>query len=471
MNPFRSRTVVAGFCLVLVGCGLDRTVAGGTGSETTNTVRIAVVDDLGRPVAGARVFARSASDTLDSGASTYGTDGAGRVDVPTSGREVWIEVRGEAVAALDVVSAGFVGFRQVVLEPVSRLRIEGLSAGEIVSLPGLGRSTVAGPDGAAEFPSLPAGVARARWKGFDGPLPLPGAGVGEAVATNFGASARWPSDGSLDSLAIRRFLDRAGLGSVPVDSVASRLKGRMARLVLRARNLDSVPASVGVLDFLREVVLRHNNLRTLPASFGSLRDLDVLELGANPLDSVPDALRGIDSLRILELDSSGLGVLPSWLGDLRKLWYLGAGWNRLDSLPQSFTSLRRLEILGIFQNRITNLPRGMGAMDSLRQIWAETNQLHALPSDIARMPSLKILQIDNNPLDSLPSDLGSLATLRDLRLTGTRLRSLPSSLAKLPLEQLQVQGLSLCSIDPALEPKLDSLAGPDWRSLRTANCP
>ena len=462
--------IVVGICLTLCGCGLERTV-GGTGSETTNTIRVAVVGIDGQAVAGARVLARPESDTTESGAQVFVTDDDGRVDLPTSAGPVWLEARGIRDAALDVVSAGFAGTRRVVLQPVSGLRLEGLRPGQIVSLPGLGRTAIAGGDGVVQFASLPSGVGRAKWAGFDGPVPLPVGGEGEVIATESVISMDWPSDGSLDSLAIRRFLDRAGIGSVPVEAVATPLKGRLARLDLARQNLDSIPSSIGVLAFLREVVLRGNRLRTLPSTFASLRDLDVLDLGANPLDSVPAALRWIDSLRILELDSAGLETVPGWIGNLGRLWYLGLGWNRLDSLPESLTSLKRLEILGIFQNRISEFPVGMGAMDSLGQIWAETNRLRALPSDFVRLPSLKTLQLDNNPLDSLPSDLGSLASLRDLRLTGTSLRTLPASLARLPLQTLQVHGLTLCTIDPSLEPKLDSLAGPDWRSARSNGCP
>jgi hypothetical protein len=305
-----TRCWIVGICLTLFGCGLERTV-GGTGSETTNTIRVAVVGADGRPFAGARVLARTESDTTLSGARVFEADDAGRVDLPAAKGAVWLEARGGDKAALDVAVAGFVGNRRIVLAPLAGLRVEGLRTGQIVSLPGLGRAAVAGADGTARFDSLPSGVAKARWAGVEVPVPLPVSGTGEVVLTNSVVSVSWPSDGSLDSLAIRRFLDAAGLGALDVDSAATTLKGRLARLDLARRNLDSIPASVGVLDFLREVVLRGNHLRTLPTSFAALRHLDVVDLGGNPLDSVPAALRGIDSLRILELDSAGLSILPS----------------------------------------------------------------------------------------------------------------------------------------------------------------
>jgi len=465
------RTGFAGICLVLSGCGSDR-AAGGTGSETTNTVRVAVVGKDGRPVAGARLVVRAETDTASSDGAVYLTESDGGVDVPAVPNGAWLEARvGDSLAAMEVVDAGAGAARRLELEPTSALRVGGLVPGQFVSLPGLGRRVAAGADGVARFFALPSGAARARWIGFDGPVPLPAADTGRLVATDSVVSVDWPSDGSLDSLAIRRFLEQAGLGCTSMDTVARSLEGRLAHLDLSGRNLTSLPEAIGSLRFLREIDLGRNHLADLPVSLSNLPRLSLLNLDHNPLVSVPSVLRRLDSLRILDLDSCGLAALPSWIGELGRLWYLGVGENALDSLPSSLSNLGRLSVLAIFQNRIAALPAGMHRLDSLKEIWAETNRLRALPDSFGRILSLRTLQLDNNPLDSLPSDLGSIASLRDLRLTGTPLHALPKSLATLPLERLDVQGLALCAIDPALEPKLDSLAGPDWRSSRLAGCP
>lgn len=456
--------------MLLVGCGLDRT-AGGSGSETTNTVRLSIVDASGRPVPAARALVRTESDTATAG-SPFEADENGVVHLPRTSTPIWVEVRTpDGSAALATVSDTTVRALRAQVLPPSNLLLSGFQPGQRVVLPGLGRAAIAGSDGVARFDSLPSGAARARWEGFDGPVPLPVGDTGKVVRTDSSLRVGWPSDGSQDSVALRRFLDVCGMKTVSVASIASTIEGRLAHLDLSRRGLDSLPASVSALDFVREIDLRGNRLAVLPATLPHLPRLTYLDLATNPLSGFPSALRGADSLRILDLDSTMLVSLPSWLGELANLWYFSAAWNSLDSLPRSLVQLKRLAILGIYRNRISSFPDSMDAMDSLREIWAETNQLKRLPSDFVRLPNLRTLQIDNNLLDSLPSDLGDLASLRDLRLTGTGLRALPTSLSLLPLTRLDVRGLSLCTIDPILEPKLDSLAGPDWRSARHNGCP
>ncbi len=454
----------------LAGCALDRT-AGGSGSETTNTVQLAVVDASGRPVLAARALVRSESDTTTSG-TTFEADEDGIVQIPAPAATVWVEVRApDGSVALTTVSDSITRTLRSVVRPASNLVLSGFAPGQLISLPGLGRTAVAGSDGVARFESLPTGAARARWTGFDGPVPLPVGDTGKVVRTDSSIQVGWPADGSQDSVALRRFLDVCRMKTVSVASVASPIEGRLAHLDLSRRGLDSLPSSVSALDFVREIDLRGNRLAHLPSTLPQMPRLSFLDLAANPFAVFPQALRGTDSMRILDLDSTGIAALPSWLGELSNLWYLSVAWNKLDSLPASLIQLKRLAILGIYRNRIATFPDGMGAMDSLREIWAETNQLRRLPSGFTVLPNLRTLQLDNNLLDSLPSDIGSLPSLRDLRLTGTDLHTLPASLSKLPLTRLDVEGLSLCTVDPLLEPKLDSLAGPDWRSARQNGCP
>lgn len=466
MKPLRALALAALFA----GCALDRTV-GGSGSETTNTVHLAVVDVSGRPVAAARALVRTESDTATAGAA-FETDEDGVVHLPAPSGPIWIEVQApDGAAALATLSDSTSRALRATVRPSSNLLLSGFAPGQRIALPGLGRTAVAGSDGVARFDSLPSGAARARWNGFDGPVPLPVGDTGKVVRTDSSLRVGWPPDGSQDSVALRRFLDVCGMKTVSVASVASSIEGRLAHLDLARRGLDSLPSSVSALDFVREIDLRGNRLVDLPASIALLPRLTYLDLAANPLAEVPAALRGADSIRILDLDSTGIAALPSWLGELANLWYFSAAWNRLDSLPSSLVQLKRLAILGIYRNRISAFPAGMGSMDSLGEIWAETNLIRRLPSGFTGLPNLRTLQLDNNPLDSLPSDIGSLPALRDLRLTGTGLHALPASLSTLPLTRLDVHGLSLCAVDPVLEPKLDSLAGPDWRSARQNGCP
>ncbi len=463
--------VVVGMALGLCACGSDR-VAGGSGSETTNTIQARVVDESGTPQAGARVFVRTPSDTL-LGTPRF-TDGSGNVtlEIAPSTDISWIEADAlDGRSALRVARINLTESVRLVVAPPGDLHLEGLAPGTSVGLPGLGRRVLADASGSARFRDLPQGAVRIRCSGFEAVTPVIADTAVTLNATRRGEDAPWPVDGSLDSLAIRRFLDIAGLAGIPTDSVSSGIDGRRARLDLHGFGLERLPEAIGSLSFLRELHIQGNRLTTLPSSLARLPRLSVVVASNNPFGIVPAPLEGLDSLRILALDSTRLSVVPAWIADLSRLWVLDLGHNQLDSLPSRLSELRNLAILTIPRNRIAALPEGLHHMDSLREIWAETNALRRLPDSIERSPNLKALQLDNNPLDSLPSRLGDLTTLRDLRLGSTPLRTLPVSLAQLTLDRLDLWNVALCSQDPLLEPWLDSLVGTSWRDTRAASCP
>lgn len=463
--------VVVGMALGLCACGSDR-AAGGSGSETTNTIQARVVDESGAPQAGARVYVRTPSDTLP-GTPRF-TDGAGIVTLEIAPSEdiPWIEANApDGRTALRVARVSLTESVRLVVAAPGDLHLEGLAPGASVGLPGLGRRVSADASGNARFSGLPRGAVRIRCAAFEAVTPVIADTAVTLDAARRGEDAPWPVDGSLDSLAIRRFLDLAGLAGIPTDSVSSAIDGRRARLDLHGLGLDRLPEAIGSLSFLRELHIQDNRLAALPSSLSRLPRLSVVVASNNPFGTFPASLQGLDSLRILALDSTRLSLVPSWIGDLSRLWVLDLGHNRLDSLPPRLSDLRNLAILTIPRNRIAALPEGLHRMDSLREIWAETNALRRLPDSVERSPSLKTLQLDNNPLDSLPSRLGDLATLRDLRLGSTPLRTLPVSLSLLPLDRLDLWNVALCSQDPSLEPWLDSLVGTSWRDTRTSSCP
>jgi len=462
---------VLALTLGLGGCGADR-AAGGSGSETTNTVRVVVLDPSGRPIAGARVFLRDAEDTTTGGGAPTDGNGVVRLDLPDSGASHWLEASADGnLAALRVGPLDAGGTLTLEARPAGNVELRGLPPGARVSLPGLGRSDVADPSGIVRLGGLPTGAVRVRWSLYDGPLPVVGSASIRVDDAADPSTFPWPADGSLDSSAVRRFLELSGLSRVSTDSVGKRIEGRMARLDLSGRGLASLHGSIRSLSFLRELDLSDNRLASLPRGLDRLPRLSFVDLARNPLDSFPSGLAGLDSLRILELDSTGIAAVPEWIADLPSLWYLGLGRNRLEALPARLPELGGLAILAIQRNRLAALPEGVHRMDSLREVWAETNALRRLPDSVFLCPRLRVLQLDNNPLDSLPARLGELPLLRDLRLTGTGLHALPASLAAVPLERLDVWGLALCTQDPVLEPWLDSLAGPDWRATRAASCP
>lgn len=471
MKPLHLGAAIA-LALVLSACGSDK-VAGGSGSETTNTIQARVVDEAGVAQVGARVYVRTPTDTATGTPRISDASGTVTLDVTRPDEDAfWIEAQArDGRSVLRVSRLDQTQSLRLVVAPPGDLHLEGLAPGTSVGLPGLGRHGLADASGSIRFRGVPQGAVGIRWSDAEAVVPVLTDTVVTLDAARRGDDAPWPADGSLDSVAIRRFLDLGGLAQLPTDSVSKGIEGRRARLDLHGLGLESLPEAVGSLSFLRELDVHDNLLTSLPSSLSRLPRLSVVVASGNPFGTFPASLRGLDSLRILALDSTRLSTVPHWIAEFANLWVLDLGHNRLDSLPARLPELERLAVLTIPQNRIATLPAGLHRMDSLREIWAETNAVRRLPDSIEFSPNLKTLQLDNNPLDSLPSRLGDLATLRDLRLGSTSLKSLPVSLNQLVLDRLDVWNVALCSQDPLLEPWLDSLVGNSWRDTRAASCP
>lgn len=472
MKPWHHLLALAVFGIGFASCTDDGRLAGGTGSETTNTITLAVLDEKGAPLAGARVVVRDRNETGPVTRSVTFTDASGRIQHLLAQEGDWIEVvSGDTAGAMTEQREALSGERVLRLSRLSGLEMSGLRAHELVTLPGLGRSVRSNAGGNARFEGLPRGVARLRVGASESPVPLTAGVVGNVRVQSGVGIADWPLDGSLDSLAVRRVLDAAGLVSVSVDSVAPIAAGRRTHLTIERQGLTFLPEGIGALGFLEFLSVSRNALSGLPPSLVGLTKLKELRVVDNPLAAFPDLVRQLDSLSILKLDSSGLDSVPEWIGELAQLRILRLGQNNLRALPASLTSLPRLRVLTVQSNPLLALPADFHRLDSLEEFWGAHHAMVSLPDSFAFLPSLRVLQLDYGPLARLPDNLGKMTTLRDLRISSTPMRFLPISVTDLALEKLDVWNMPLCELDPSLETWLDSLATTDWRSHRTASCP
>ncbi|MCB9495422.1 MAG: leucine-rich repeat domain-containing protein [Fibrobacteria bacterium] len=459
--------------LLLAGCGQSDRWAGGTGSETGNTIAVRILNTGGDSVPGAQVFLRDATTADPSKHALFLADSSGSVRIPAPNAETWMEsVSPDGHRSLEVLLPDRSPILQTVLHAPAEMRFAGLEPHATLELPGLGRTLVADGDGAVVVRSLPLGVLFAQTANRRVLIPV-GAGTTDSVRpfSDSGSAVPWPDDGSLDSLAVQRLLDRSGLSRLRVDSICTRSGGRIHSLRIDGQDLTELPLGFGSLGFLKELSLNRNGLRTLPSDLRSMQGLEALWLVGNPLGTLPEPLRSLGNLRILKIDSTGIDSLPEWLGDLRSLEILRTTHNGIRHLPASLTALRKLRTLTISYNPVEELPRGFHHLDSLRELWAASNQIPTLPDSFSYLPSLRVAQLVDGPLQFLPEDIGRLSSLRDLRISQTPLRRLPLSVADLSLDSLDVWKVALCDLDPSLETWVDSLAGTDWRSVRANSCP
>lgn len=203
-----------------------------------------------------------------------------------------------------------------------------------------------------------------------------------------------------DSLAVIAILKANNL-KWPADRsfVSIGREGRVNRLDLSARGIETIPSDIGELDGLEDLVL-----------------------GDNRLESMPQAVEALTALTFLDLSG-----------------------NRLETLPDGFR-LARLKRIHLSRNRLTALPLNIDVTD-LEFLLLDSNRIRVLPPDFRYLQALNTLRIDGNLLDSLPSDIGGNKSLRRLNANGNAIRTVPASLMDLPLEYLNLGDNRLCGFD------------------------
>ena len=110
--------------------------------------------------------------------------------------------------------------------------------------------------------------------------------------------------------------------------------------------METLPETLGDLEFLEMLHLEASNLRELPASAVHLKSLRELVLAGNQtlvVDSLFDKLP--TSLEHLDLASCGLEYLPDSVRRLVKLKSLTLVANSLTTLPNALAELSGVEFL------------------------------------------------------------------------------------------------------------------------------
>ena len=228
------------------------------------------------------------------------------------------------------------------------------------------------------------------------------------------------SIGNLDFLDTLELRDNDLRGSIPstITSISS-----LHLLDLRDNMLvGNIPDDIGILSNLSAIKLSRNKLSGLiPNSIGQLELLWGLFLNDNDLtDSIPNEIGWLTKLEYLALDSNKLiGVIPETLGELNLLRYLDFGENNLSgNIPQNIWDKPQLEELFLYNNQLEgNIPLEMFFLKSLQRLSLRDNDLEGpIPNAIGNLTNLVSLRLDGNRLsDSIPAEIGSLVNLRELQ--------------------------------------------------------
>lgn len=211
----------------------------------------------------------------------------------------------------------------------------------------------------------------------------------------------------------RLVLSGMGLRSLPT---AVRHLRELCTIEARSNRLESVPAELHELLFLRKLGLSSNSIRDLPSELAKLRGLEALMLSDNELDAVPETVWSLDELQTLDLSHNRLRSLPDRLASVPRLDTLWLNDNPLESLPPSMASLSSLTFLHLGNLPWDRPPDVIFELPKLETLWLASSALTCLPEAIGRLKTLEALMVWHSRLETLPAALFEMTHLKELRI-------------------------------------------------------
>lgn len=155
----------------------------------------------------------------------------------------------------------------------------------------------------------------------------------------------------------------------------------------RAR-LNSIPLSIGHLDFITSLNLTKNEIKTLPDSIGKLNQLQVLNVSNNRLTQLPLCILDLGRLESLYVNYNQLTSFPS-------LERPPEGNGEPPSAP--IRCLPRLSNLSLAHNSLTRLPEGLGNR-SIYLLEAHKNPIRDLPRSWTQLNSRLTISLEGHKL-------------------------------------------------------------------------
>ena len=162
-------------------------------------------------------------------------------------------------------------------------------------------------------------------------------------------------------------------------------------LVLRGKNIRSVPAAAFDITTLVKLDVANNKLSMLPPEVGLLVALRVLDVRNNKLEALPEELGACTALETLHAEQNQVAQLPESIGQLASLRTLNLRGNRLNTVPASLSKCRSLRTLDLRSNCLYKLPYDIGALRALTQLALQFNPDMVCPPTCAypTMPEVR----------------------------------------------------------------------------------
>lgn len=153
---------------------------------------------------------------------------------------------------------------------------------------------------------------------------------------------------------------------------------KVLRLNLSNLNLENANINFSKFVNLQSLILRNDHLTKLPLGISELKNLKMLDVGANLIDVLPEDFLNLIKLEELFLDEDinlKLKEDIEILGRMPNLKSLHLNNNGMQKLPENFVKLKKLQYL-----------------------YLNDNQLDTFPNELKKLKQLKYLDIRHNPM-------------------------------------------------------------------------
>jgi Leucine-rich repeat (LRR) protein len=148
---------------------------------------------------------------------------------------------------------------------------------------------------------------------------------------------------------------------------------KVERLILEKQKLRSIPDSLYIFPYLKELDLSKNKIDFLGAEIGECTALQTLKINNNQISTIPPQIGKLIQLKELDLSRNKIDQLPEEIGKLMDLEVLTLHGNAITTLPQTIENLNKLKLLDLRQMDITE-----AQLKSLHQALPDTKILYTV---------------------------------------------------------------------------------------------